>query len=102
MVSLIMEAKYSMLPHSTRKEDNNGALILANSPIPHMTPCSKHIGVKYHWFYFWIDGVTAVVKPIKSVLQRANIFTKPLGKFDFASKRKMLLERWCSLWGLEQ
>eukprot|EP00957_Ditylum_brightwellii_P138129 10529155-Ditylum_brightwellii.AAC.1 len=29
-------------------EDNKGALILANSPMPRMTPCSKYIGVKYH------------------------------------------------------
>eukprot|EP00957_Ditylum_brightwellii_P063927 4849883-Ditylum_brightwellii.AAC.1 len=69
-----MEAKYIALSHSTREllpvcwlieevasaldlkrdsfstistvwEDNEGVLILANSPMPRMTPCSKHIGV---------------------------------------------------------
>ena len=31
-------------------KDNEAALILANSTVPKMTPRSKHIGVKYHWF----------------------------------------------------
>eukprot|EP00978_Attheya_sp_CCMP212_P013375 scaffold33661_cov29-Attheya_sp.AAC.1 len=31
-------------------EDNAGCLILANTPLPYMTPRSKHHGTKYHWF----------------------------------------------------
>ena len=31
-------------------EDNMGALTLANMELPRMTPRSKHIAVKYHWF----------------------------------------------------
>eukprot|EP00957_Ditylum_brightwellii_P114984 8769989-Ditylum_brightwellii.AAC.1 len=38
---------------STVWEDNNGALILANNLLPRMTPRSKHISVKYHWFRSW-------------------------------------------------
>ena len=33
---------------STIYEDNNGAIVVAKSP--RMTPTSKHISVKYHWF----------------------------------------------------
>ena len=33
---------------STIYEDNNGAIVVATSPS--MTPTSKHIAVKYHWF----------------------------------------------------
>ena len=33
---------------STVYEDNNGAIVVATSP--RMTPSSKHISVKYHWF----------------------------------------------------
>eukprot|EP00957_Ditylum_brightwellii_P014791 1115148-Ditylum_brightwellii.AAC.1 len=40
---------------STVWEDNNGALILANNSLPQMTPRSKYIGVKYHWFRSWIN-----------------------------------------------
>eukprot|EP00957_Ditylum_brightwellii_P036032 2730173-Ditylum_brightwellii.AAC.1 len=76
---------------STVWEDNDRALILANSPMPHMTPCSKHIGVKYHWFHLWIDGLTVVVKPIESAFQKADILTKPLSRLDFAVKQKMLM-----------
>ena len=39
--------KPSML-HSTVFEDNNGALGLAKAP--KLTPRTKHIAVKYHWF----------------------------------------------------
>ena len=33
---------------STVYEDNNGAVVVEISPS--MTPTSKHIAVKYHWF----------------------------------------------------
>ena len=33
---------------STVYEDNNGAIVVATSP--RMTPSSKHISVRYHWF----------------------------------------------------
>ena len=33
---------------STVYEDNNGAIVVATSP--GITPSSKHIAVKYHWF----------------------------------------------------
>ena len=33
---------------ATVYEDNNGAIVVATSPM--MTPTSNHISVKYHWF----------------------------------------------------
>ena len=33
---------------STDYEDNNGAIVVATSP--RITPSSKHIPVRYHWF----------------------------------------------------
>ena len=36
--------------HTTIWEDNVGALTLANLELPQMTPRSKAIGVRYHWF----------------------------------------------------
>lgn len=38
---------HSMI-HSQVFEDNNGALILSETPM--MTPRTKNIAVKYHWF----------------------------------------------------
>eukprot|EP00957_Ditylum_brightwellii_P017700 1333233-Ditylum_brightwellii.AAC.1 len=43
-----------------------------------MTTRSKHIGVKYHWVWNWIDGTTACVKLIASAMQKVDILTKPL------------------------
>jgi hypothetical protein len=65
------------LVHSTIFEDNNGALGLAQAP--KLTPRTKHIGVKYHWFKSHIspeEGI--VIKKVESEFQKADIFTKGL------------------------
>lgn len=63
--------------HSTVYEDNNGALILAQSP--KMTPMTKHIAVKYHWFRDQIGEEKGIVlEKIDSEYQKADIFTKGL------------------------
>eukprot|EP00957_Ditylum_brightwellii_P176217 13418038-Ditylum_brightwellii.AAC.1 len=91
-----MEAEYTALAHlmlSTMWEDNNRALALANMPVPHMNPCSKHIGVKYQWLCSWINETSndIVVQHINSKEQKGNILTKPLGRLEFSDKRKMLM-----------
>ena len=53
-------------------EDNNGAIVVATSP--RMTPSSKHIAVKYHWFRQHI-GKEFVIRKIESENQKADIFT---------------------------
>eukprot|EP00957_Ditylum_brightwellii_P098738 7521052-Ditylum_brightwellii.AAC.1 len=78
---------------STVWKDNNDALVLATNPMPRMTPRSKYIGVKYHWFRIWINSPEGkfVIKPVESSLQKADIFTKLLPKNKFRAKRKMLM-----------
>ena len=58
---------------STVYEDNNGAIVVATSP--RMTPSSKHIAVKYHWFRQHV-GKEFVIWKIESENQKADIFTK--------------------------
>jgi hypothetical protein len=76
---------------STVWEDNNGALILANAPYPNMTPRTKHIAVKYHWFREHIKTGEIEVKRIDTHVQKADIFTKGLGPQDYAKKRMDLV-----------
>jgi histone deacetylase 1/2 len=71
-------------------EDNNAALTIANSPYLNMTPRTKSIAVKYHWFrQHLIPGEIEVVR-IDTKVQKADIFTKGLAKQEFESKRKMI------------
>ena len=72
---------------STIYEDNNGAIVVATSP--RMTPSSKHIAVKYHWFRQHV-GKEFVIWKIESENQKAYIFTKGLQCQIFARIRKLL------------
>jgi hypothetical protein len=63
---------------STVFEDNQSCLILATIDPPRMTPRSKSIVVKYHWFRSHLSKDTIVMQYCPSKLQRANILTKPL------------------------
>ena len=72
---------------STIYEENNGAIIVAISPS--MTPTSKHIDVKYHWFRQYV-GREFVIRKIESENQKAEIFTKGLQGQIFVSIRKLL------------
>ncbi len=78
------------LLHSTVFDDNNGALGLATSP--RMTPRTKHIAVKYHWFREKIgEDKGIVLKKIESENQKADIFTKGLTSDTFRKIRELLL-----------
>jgi Reverse transcriptase (RNA-dependent DNA polymerase)./Integrase core domain. len=82
--------------HTTVWEDNVGALTLSNLELPRMTPRSKHIAVKYHWFRQHVstdDGADGgiVVKKIDTKNQLADIFTKGLGPTIFARLRAKLM-----------
>ena len=72
---------------STIYEDNNGSISVATSPS--MTPTSKHIAVKYHWFRQHV-GKEFVIWKIKSENQKADIFTKGLQGQIFVRIRKLL------------
>ena len=72
---------------STLYEDNNGAIVVATSPS--MTPTSKHIAVKYHWFRQHVEE-EFVIRKIESENQKADIFTNRLQGQIFVRIRKLL------------
>ena len=76
--------------HSTIFEDNNGALGLAKAP--KLTPRTKHIAVKYHWFKELIGKEKGfdIVK-VDTAEQKADIFTKGLPAEVFANIRKLVM-----------
>ena len=74
----------SMLPCRTYSkifEDNNGPLILASTP--RMTPCSKHIAVKYHFFKEHVRTVQIQLVKVESEKQMADCLTKGLEEMMF-------------------
>ena len=85
------------LPHPERSnistvfQDNQAALILATTDPPRMTPRSKSIAVKYHWFRQYLHPERIVMKPINTKFQRANILTKALPREAFHRERQMVL-----------
>ncbi len=71
-------------------EDNNGALALATAP--KLSPCTKHIVVKYHWFKSHIgEDKGTHIKKVDSANQKADIFTKGLGEEVFRRVQKLLM-----------
>lgn len=56
-----------------------------------MTPRSKSIAVKYHWFREHLEPGVVDIAPIASAEQLADIFTKPLAPSAFMYQRKALL-----------
>ena len=79
--------KLKFVSSSTIYEDNNGAIVVATSP--RMTPTSKHIAVKYHWFRQQV-GKEFLIQKIESENQKANIFTKGLQGELFVSISKLV------------
>jgi hypothetical protein len=75
---------------STVFEDNQPALTLATQDPPRLTPRSKHIAVKYHWFRSHI-GPDLQLKYISTNDQLADILTKPLPRIKFEAARKRLM-----------
>ena len=71
-------------------EDNNGEIVLSESS--RLTPRSKHIGVKYHWFREHIkDGSGIKIEKIETSKQKVDIFTKGLNEEKFTLIRKILM-----------
>jgi hypothetical protein len=59
---------------------------------PKMTPCTKHIGVKYHFFKSMIGEQKGIfIRRIDSSQQKADIFTKGLTQDTFESICKLLM-----------
>ena len=79
--------KLKFVSSSIIYEENNGAIVVTTGPS--MTPTSKHIPVKYHWFRQHV-GKKFVIRNIESENQKADIFTKVLQGRVFARIRKLL------------
>ena len=69
--------------HVMIHEDNSGALILATTPPPQFTPCSKHYAIKTIWFCEQIIEKKIKVAPIDTHLQLGDIFTKMPSQVTF-------------------
>ena len=69
-------------------EDNQGALALASAP--KITPRTKHIGVKYHFFREYIISGKISLEYVPSAQQQADILTKGLLAVKFQTLRKLL------------
>jgi hypothetical protein len=73
-------------------EDNEGAMKLATSPLPRVTPNSKHFAViKYHWFRERLDEFNIKISRVETQLQKADLFTKGLVGTEFRKKRELVL-----------
>ena len=79
----------SIVTKNTVFEDNQGAITIATSP--HLTPTSKHIAVKYHWFHDHI-GKDFEIEHVDTDNQIADLFTKGLQGSHFTNLRKLLCE----------
>ena len=58
---------------------------------PGMTPRSKHIAVKYHWFREHLVAGQIEVHRVDTKEQKADIYTKGLARKEFEAKRALLM-----------
>ena len=79
--------KLKFVSSSTIYKDNTGSIVVAKST--RMTPTSKNIVVKYHWFRQDVGKVFVIWK-IESENQKADIFTKGLQGQTFLGIIKLL------------
>jgi hypothetical protein len=75
---------------STVFEDNRAAETLATKTPPRLTPRSKHIAVKYHWFREKLSNELKI-KSIPTDKQKADIFTKALPRVKFEKARGLIM-----------
>ena len=73
---------------STVFEDNRAAKILATTDPPHLTPHSKSLAVKYHWFRAHLGKKKGIIlDDVASKLNKAGFLTKSLPKDPFQVNR---------------
>ncbi len=75
---------------STVFEDNAACRILATTDPPRMTPRSKSLAIKYHWFRSHLSPTTIMVQAIETSKQKADGFTKPLVHAAFLLFRRVV------------
>jgi hypothetical protein len=81
--------EFEIRTYSKVFEDNNGCIALASCP--RMTPRSKHIAVKYHFFRYRVKEGKIKIYKIPTDEQKADIFTKGLVRATFEKIRKLLM-----------
>ena len=85
--SLDLGSKLSSI--STVYEDNRAAQILATTDPPRVTPRSKHLAVKWHWFRSHLSD-EIVIAAVSSADNKGDIFTKSLPREAFERHRKTI------------
>ena len=73
------------------KEDNEGAIRLANSPSS--SGRSRHIDVRHHFLRELVKEQTIKIEHVETSLQHADVLTKPLDTRAFRMHRDFLLNR---------
>jgi hypothetical protein len=73
---------------STVWEDNHVAEVLATTTPPRLTPRSKHIVTRYHWFRDQLEPGKIEIKAISSKQEKADILTKALTKQNHEEAQK--------------
>jgi hypothetical protein len=73
---------------STVFEDNQACRILATTDPPRLTPRSKSLAIKYHWFRAHLSHDSIVIKHVPSSDQKGDGFTKPLPLDKFLTFRQ--------------
>ena len=72
-------------------EDNVGAEDLANGKCPMMSPRTRHIEIKYHWFREMIKPNEIEISRIDTKHQKVDLFTNSLTRFVFEYQRKLVM-----------
>ena len=81
-----MKFKIANMPYVCKAwENNTGNQNLVDSKGPLMTTRTEYIGINYHWFGLIIQPKKIDVHMIDTDIQKANIFTKWLTRFNFES-----------------
>ena len=75
---------------STVWEDNRAAQILATTDPPRLTPRSKSLAVKCHWFRSHLSSGSIEIKSVDTDDNMADALTKPLPRNKFLHARKLL------------
>jgi hypothetical protein len=81
--------KQHTMPMSTVYEDDNACLKFATAP--KMSPRTKHIDVKYHFFWEKVEKLEIQVIHIDSDENAADTFTKGLPEVTFQKLRKKIM-----------
>ena len=79
---------------STVFEDNRAAKILATMDPPRLTPLSKSLAVKCHWFRAHLGKKKGIIlNDVASKLNKADFLTKSLPK-DLFQANRLAVSKW--------